>query len=168
MNAITPSRDDLEALGLDPDDDLDAGRGARRGGRSGNSTNYNPAEHKVLLVAIKSIDGSYAAPEKSQLLQQVIDKMKIEMPSYNRTAITIHGHMTEMKRGIRSAVSNLSSKTPPILAPEYSDQLMGSLWDSSDSNPRAKEYRAHVTIPTWLLHHNDLNKAAIARKFGFI
>jgi len=49
-------------------------------------------------------------------------------------------------------------------------QLMGSLlmlWDSSDSNPRAKEYRAHVTIPIWLLQHNDL-KAAAARKFGFI
>ena len=97
-----------------------------RGGRAAQVQNYTTTEHKFILSNMKSIPGCYSSAEKSTEMAELAVKLQKASPGYSRSKETIHAHITDMKRALRSGIKNLSTKPEEarVLAPSYSDDFI--------------------------------------------
>ena len=90
-------------------------KSANNGGRTTAVTNYTHGEHEKLLDLIADVEDAYESSQGSATWMQV--HTRLNSP---RSKEILHGHFTEMKSGVASAISALSSQTPSVKVPTES------------------------------------------------
>lgn len=117
--SANPENDGTEnSTGIPPSSESSStviNKSASNGGRTTAVTNYTPGEHEKMLDIIEQIPDAYESSLGSATWMQV--HARLGTP---RSKEVLHGHFTEMKSGVASAISALSSQNPSVKVPTVS------------------------------------------------
>ena len=67
-------------------------------GRNTFCSNYKAAEHEHLFDVLLEVTGAFEASEKSPLMIEVVNQMKVKIVGFNRTPNVVHNHLSEVTK----------------------------------------------------------------------